>query len=95
MGESLKSIFAVVVSHAAFTKSTERKTVCRKVTDYIVYAAASESEGPEHFFLYPFVFAEQVQSQRFFAAVNKVYCLVQPAWDVWQQNPLHRQDSHK
>ena len=36
MGESLKSIFAVVVSHAAFTKSTERKTVCRKVTDYIV-----------------------------------------------------------
>ena len=76
MGESLKSIFAVVVSHAAFTKSTERKTVCRKVTDYIVYAAASESEGPEHFFLYPFVFAEQVQSQRSGTCGNKIHCIV-------------------
>ena len=51
MGKSFKAVLSVVMSHPAFSDTSERHVFGSKVYDGVIYTSAAEMESPKQRFL--------------------------------------------
>ena len=77
MGESVETVFAVVVAHTAFAYATERHIVGSQVNDGVVHAAAAEVQSLQEIIPDSRVIGEYVARERARAGVDVLYDVVE------------------